>query len=128
MNILLIDDDRDDAELFEEILKEIDASINFDHIEDSKKCLEHLAMQKNDLPDMIFLDINMPIVSGWQCLDQFKRTEHLKDIPIIMFTTSSQPREKENAMQHGADGFIIKPNEYNVLKDSLSEIIRQKTA
>ena len=127
MNILLIDDDRDDAELFEEILKEIDSSINFEHIEDSKKCLEKLADQKTNLPDMIFLDINMPIISGWQCLDQFKKTDHLKSIPVIMFTTSSQPREKENALQHGADGFITKPNEYNVLKDSLSEIIQQKT-
>lgn len=126
MNILLIDDDRDDAELFEEILKEIDSSINFDHIEDSKKCLEKLAAQKNDLPDMIFLDINMPIVSGWQCLDQFKKTQHLKDIPVIMFTTSSQPNEKENALQHGANGFITKPNEYHLLKESLSKIIHQK--
>lgn len=127
MTILLIDDDRDDAELFQEVLKEIDSSIGFNHIEDSKKGLEKLTAQTNNLPDIIFLDINMPIVSGWQCLDHFKKTEHLKDIPVIMFTTSSQPREKENALQHGANGFITKPNEYQVLKNSLSEVIHQNT-
>lgn len=127
MTILLIDDDRDDAELFHEVLKEIDSSISFDHIEDSKKGLEKLKAGTSNLPDMIFLDINMPIVSGWQCLDQFKKTEHLKNIPVIMFTTSSQPTEKENAIHRGASGFITKPNEYRVLKDSLSEVIYQKT-
>jgi CheY-like chemotaxis protein len=126
MNILLIDDDRDDAELFEEVLKEIDSSIGFDHIEDSKKGLEKLAAETSNLPDIIFLDINMPIVSGWQCLDEFKKTEHLKNIPVILFTTSSQPKEKENALLRGASGFITKPNEYQVLKNSLSEVIHQK--
>jgi len=121
--VLLIDDDRDDAELFKEALFEINSSIVFEHYEDSKAGLKLLLEKQTDLPDLIFLDINMPIVSGWQCLTEFKKTEHLKHIPVILFTTSSQTKEKEIADELGAEGFITKPNEYKALKELLSSLI-----
>jgi CheY-like chemotaxis protein len=121
--VLLIDDDRDDAELFKEALFEINSSIVFEHYEDSKAGLKLLLEKQTDLPDLIFLDINMPIVSGWQCLTEFKKTEHLKHIPVILFTTSSQTKEKEIADELGAEGFITKPNEYKALKELLSSVI-----
>jgi len=121
--VLLIDDDRDDAELFKEALFEINSSIVFEHYEDSKAGLKLLLEKQTDLPDLIFLDINMPIVSGWQCLTEFKKTEHLKHIPVILFTTSSQTKEKEIADELGAEGFITKPNEYKALKELLSSVV-----
>ena len=121
--ILLIDDDRDDAELFKEALSELDASIGFEHYEDSKEGLRTLLERHNSLPDIIFLDINMPVVSGWQCLTEFKKSEHLKDIAVIMFTTSSQQREKELAKELGAEGFITKPSDYKTLKTMLASVI-----
>jgi len=121
--VLLIDDDRDDAELFKEALFEINSAIVFEHYEDSKAGLKLLLEKQTDLPDLIFLDINMPIVSGWQCLTEFKKTEHLKHIPVILFTTSSQTKEKEIADELGAEGFITKPNEYKALKELLSSVV-----
>lgn len=121
--ILLIDDDRDDAELFKEALSEINSFIHFEHYEDSKEGLQKLLDNPNNLPDIIFLDINMPVTSGWQCLAEFKKTKHLKEIPVIMFTTSSQPREKEIAKELGAADFITKPNEYRMLKELLSSVL-----
>lgn len=121
--ILLIDDDRDDAELFKEALSELDDSIGFEHYEDSKEGLRTLLERHNSLPDIIFLDINMPVVSGWQCLTEFKKSEHLKDIAVIMFTTSSQPRERELAKELGAEGFITKPSDYKTLKTMLASVI-----
>jgi len=121
--VLLIDDDRDDAELFKEALSEIDSAIGFEHYEDSKTGLKILLDKQAQLPDFIFLDINMPIISGWQCLAEFKKTDHLKHIPVIMFTTSSQLKEREIATELGAAGFITKPSEYKALKQLLSEII-----
>jgi len=121
--VLLIDDDRDDADLFKEALFEINSSILFEHYEDSKTGLKLLLEKQTDLPDLIFLDINMPIVSGWQCLTEFKKAEHLRHIPVIMFTTSSQAKEKEIAEELGAQGFITKPSEYQALKELLSGVI-----
>lgn len=121
--ILLIDDDRDDAELFKEALSEINSSINFQHYEDARQGLQKLLEKQDNLPDLIFLDINMPVTSGWECLAEFKKTDHLKNIPVIMFTTSSQPKEKEMAKELGAADFITKPSEYKVLKEMLSSVL-----
>jgi CheY-like chemotaxis protein len=122
-HVLLIDDDRDDAELFKEALSEVNPSIAFEYYDDSKTGLCTLLEKRTDLPDVIFLDINMPIVSGWECLSQFKSTEHLKEIRVIMFTTSSQERERDIAKKLGADGFITKPSEYKTLKELLSSVV-----
>ena len=121
--VMLIDDDRDDAELFKEALSEINSSIVLVYHQDSRAALKQLQDSRSDLPELIFLDINMPVVSGWQCLTEFKNSEHLKDIAVIMFTTSSQPREKEIAKELGAQGFITKPSDYETLKKLLSSVI-----
>ena len=121
--VMLIDDDRDDAELFKEALSEINSSIVLVYHQDSRAALKQLLDSRSDLPELIFLDINMPLVSGWQCLTEFKNSEHLKDIAVIMFTTSSQSREKEIAEELGAQGFITKPSDYETLKRLLSSII-----
>ena len=67
----------------------------------------------------------MPVISGWQCLTEFKKDEHLKKIPVIIFTTSSQDKEKETAKKLGADGFITKPSEYLILKDLLVDVLNK---
>lgn len=122
----MIDDDRDDAEIFKEALEEISPAIVFYHYNDAKVALEELSVKKVSLPDLIFLDINMPVLSGWECLNQFKQTEHLADIPVIMYTTSSLEKEKEIAHKSGASGFIAKPNDYKELKKVLAATIRSK--
>ena len=122
--VLLIDDDRDDAELFKEALSEIDGSIAFEHCEDSRHVLKNISGKQDNLPDIIFLDINMPIVSGWECLAELKKTNQLKDIPVIMFSTSSQTQEKELATKLGAVGFVTKPSDYQSLKNLLVSILK----
>src|SRR5678810_673334 len=91
--VLLIDDDRDDADLFKEALFEINSAIVFEHYEDSKAGLKLLLEKHTDLPDLIFLDINMPIVSGWQCLTEFKKAEHLKHISLIHISEPTRQAE-----------------------------------
>ncbi len=122
--VLLIDDDKDDAELFREALLDINSEMVFKHYQESNTGLKALLEESIDLPDLIFLDINMPILSGWECLTQFKRAQHLKNIPVFMFTTSSQPREREIAKELGASGFITKPSEYKALKDLLFDVLK----
>jgi len=121
--ILLIDDDMDDLGLFGEALRQIDASILFNYYINGGDALEELADKKMATPDLIFLDINMPAISGWQCLEAFKKETHLKDVPVLMYTTSSQAREIEMAKALGASGFITKPDDFNLLKKMLVAIL-----
>lgn len=123
MKIVLIDDDRDDGQIFKEVLAEIDSGIEFIHYEDPRQGLDNLLNTPNGLPRMIFLDINMPIINGWQCLKEFKNDEHLKNTPVIIYTTSSQQREKDIARDLGASAFITKPDDYFELKKLLHSMV-----
>jgi CheY-like chemotaxis protein len=122
-SILLIDDDRDDTELFKEAVENIDPTISFYSFDDGNEAIEALVTEGISLPDMVFLDINMPSVSGWDCLRRLKKTDALRGIPVIMYTTSSLTREKEIAYDLGASGFITKPEDYKALKEMVNVIL-----
>lgn len=119
---LLADDDHDDAELFNEALTTVNSSIQFHHVEDGKAVFEYLLEGKGSKPDVIFLDLNMPAMSGWQCLAKLKNDASLKEIPVIMYSTSSNPREKEIALELGAVGFVTKPTDFRILTQVLKTI------
>jgi CheY-like chemotaxis protein len=119
---LLADDDRDDAELFSEALSTVNPSIKFHHVEDGQEVFQFLLTSKIEKPDVIFLDLNMPAMSGWQCLAKLKNDTALKNIPVIMYSTSSNPREKEIAIELGATGFVTKPTDFKVLTKILETI------
>ena len=119
---LLADDDHDDAELFSEALSTVDTSIKFHHVEDGQEVFQFLSNSKIEKPDVIFLDLNMPAMSGWQCLAKLKNDTALKNIPVVMYSTSSNPREKEIAIELGATGFVTKPTDFKVLTKILETI------
>jgi CheY-like chemotaxis protein len=119
---LLADDDRDDAELFGEALSSLEPPVHFRHVEDGKLVFEFLANENNPKPDLIFLDLNMPGMSGWQCLAKLKNDIYLQRIPVIMYSTSSHPRDKEIAIELGAIGFVTKPSDFKILRRVLQDI------
>jgi CheY-like chemotaxis protein len=121
---LLADDDRDDAELFSEALTAIDPDITFHHVENGEAVLDYLTNADGDKPDVIFLDLNMPAMSGWQCLAKLKNISNLKEIPVVMYSTSSNPREKEIALDLGAVGFVTKPTDFTILTGILEAVAK----
>jgi CheY-like chemotaxis protein len=123
LTIYLIDDDMDDVELFREALEEVDPSVSLQYANDGYEAVRALTEQKQVLPDLIFLDISMPVFNGLQCLASFKKEEKLRDLPVIMYTTSSQEREVRAARELGASGFVTKPNEFKHLKRMLAMIL-----
>ena len=121
--ILLIDDDFDDAGIFREALEEVDPGIVFQYFSDGAEAMQDLDRLEELLPDLIFLDINMPTISGWECLGEFKKKEPLNGVPVIIYTTSSQRQEVEKAKALGASAFITKPNDFKILKSVLAAIV-----
>lgn len=119
---LLADDDHDDAELFSEALNRVDPSITLHHVDNGTGVFEFLN-DGRQTPDLIFLDLNMPKMSGWQCLAQLKNNPDYKDIPVIMYTTSSHYRDAEIALDLGALGLVTKPSEFKILKTIISAIV-----
>jgi len=117
-NFLQIDDDSDDCELFMEALTEVSTSM-YTGINDPVEAFQKLLKQEIR-PDVIFLDLNMPIMSGFELLTQLKKQDTLQQIPVIIFSTSQLDDIITEAKQLGAHDYISKPNNYNELKQILS--------
>ncbi len=113
-HILLVDDDEDDQVFFTEAIEEMDASIHCSIAENGKKALIKLN-ESADLPDIIFMDINMPELNGFDCLKELKKCVRLRTIPVIMLSTSVSTRDKTSAIELGAEMFFTKPSSYKKL-------------
>jgi CheY-like chemotaxis protein len=119
----LADDDADDAGLFCEALAAINPGILCDHAANGKILLDKIRHQKDQLPDIIFLDINMPEMNGWDSLAELKKHSSLKDIPVVMYSTSSTYRDVQAAKKLGASFFYTKPDSFRELKVFLKSLI-----
>lgn len=123
MRILLIDDDSDDRLLFREAFNEISPDAICITEQEGRKALADLRDPRLALPDLIFMDINMPTLTGWQCLEEIKGNERTMGIPVIMFSTSSAERDAERAAQCGAIFLLTKPDDFMELKKILRDIL-----
>ena len=121
MVIFYADDDREDCELFREALAHIDTAITCITAKDGREALNYLD-HCEQLPDYIFLDINMPLVDGKQCLVEIKKSGKLKEIPVVMYSTTSDTNEIKEYYKLGAHDFLIKPNNFVTLCESLDSI------
>jgi PleD family two-component response regulator len=122
-HILLVDDDRDDCELFEEALHDFASHIKFSCLTNP---LTLLSTVEELQPDLIFLDVNMPKKNGFECLDEIKRSEKLARIPIIMYSNTGRPEDVDAAYRKGVALFLKKPPTYTGLIGSLKEVIEKE--
>lgn len=118
--ILLADDDDDDQLFFIEALEAFAPGIECVTANDGKQAIEKL-VRMLDLPQFIFLDINMPFLDGFGCLTHLKKQEKLSGIPIIVVSTSVAPSTVLTAQTLGADGYLTKPTQHKRLEDNLQK-------
>ncbi|MES2882852.1 MAG: response regulator [Bacteroidota bacterium] len=118
----LADDDEDDVFLFREVLREVAPEAKFSSAVDGQDALDKLKSATMPLPHIIFLDLNMPRLDGRQCLRELKTDNKLKNVPVVMYSTSSQQRDIELCREMGAAAFITKPSSVVVLKNLITGI------
>ena len=121
--IVIIDDDRDDQEIFQEALYEVNPSIKCIAASSCEDGLSLLEENIDQLPDYIFLDLNMPRMNGKQCLKFLKDSERLRAIPVIIYTTSYLQKDKEETASLGAAHFLTKPVSINELKKEIVSVL-----
>lgn len=122
-NILLVDDDIDDTDLFKEALHDINPDVKIFVLHSGLETMKYFQQPGYVEPDIIFIDVNMPIISGWDCLEKIKLDPFLLKIPVIMYSTSSYRGDADKAILMGAVCFFTKPSNYASLKKILSFIL-----
>lgn len=121
-NILQIDDDYDDCDFFLEALEEVSASVFYTAIHNPVDALQKLACNEIQ-PDVIFLDINMPVMNGMELLIEMNKRELIKGITVIILSTSI-PSEFANKLEDlGVSGYYIKPNDFGSMKTILQNCL-----
>ena len=110
--IILADDDQDDHLIFADALHEIDPSIKLTTVKDGN---ELLSLLRNYIPDMVFLDLDMPGKNGLECLKSIRSNEHVRDLPVVVYSSTQRQNNISVAYEMGADLFFSKPSAYNEL-------------
>jgi CheY-like chemotaxis protein len=112
---LLADDDADDTSMFCEALNKVASPAKCYTVENGRQVFEFLSGSRAEKPDVIFLDINMPVMNGWECLKKLKSNPDFGTIPAIMYSTSSAKKDIETAYSLGASLFMTKPDNFDEL-------------
>jgi CheY-like chemotaxis protein len=115
LNILLADDDADDCLFFKDAVTVFIEPDNFTAVHDGEELMQLLNRKTSKLPDMLFLDLNMPRKNGFECLAEIKRYEKLKPLPVVIFSTSHVYAEINAAFKAGANVYIRKPRSFEQL-------------
>ena len=122
-HIFLADDDADDCLLFEDALREVCIDSQLTTVNDGQQLMQILDQVVPPPPDVIFLDLNMPRKNGFECLHEIKQVAKLKNIPIIIFSTSAQPETINKVYEEGAYHYICKPGTFQLLKKVIKEVL-----
>ena len=120
--VLFVDDDLDDQEIFSVVLSDVSDSVHCSFVNTAEEALKVLSKNTSTRPDFIFLDLNLPFMSGFECLRAIKEQPYLKNIPVIIYSTSSRDADKQKAKELGAINYITKPDSVAALKTLLRDI------
>jgi DNA-binding response OmpR family regulator len=123
IKVILADDDEDDRLFFTDAFEELKITTKVSTFNDGVYLMDHLNSADITLPEILFLDLNMPRKSGMDCLKEIRSNDRFKDIAIAIYSTSSSEEDVENTFVLGANIYIKKPNDFKKLKKVLSEIV-----
>lgn len=112
--VVYIEDDEDDQELCRIVLEDVNIEMDFRFIGDGQSASEYidrLALNSSpeDRPALILLDLSMPAINGWDLLRKFRSIESLTNVPLVVFTTSNSPSDRNQAYAEGANAYTVKP-------------------
>ncbi|MEP0710974.1 MAG: response regulator, partial [Algoriphagus sp.] len=117
IKLLLADDDEDDRFFFKDSLSKLPFETNLLTVANGEELMSLLSTSEKNIADVLFLDLNMPRKSGFECLAEIMANDKFKDLPIIIYSTSMDEPVVNTLYEQGAFHYIRKPGEYSKLKD-----------
>lgn len=123
LNLFLADDDIDDCLFFRDALEELPVSTELTTVHNGEQLMQLLKEKVGELPQVLFLDLNMPRKNGFECLSEIKHDEKLKELPVIIFSTSFEQDVVNLLYKKGGQYYIRKPAEFSQLKKVIHEAL-----
>jgi CheY-like chemotaxis protein len=123
IHIIIADDDEDDRLFFTDAFDELKINTKVNTFNDGVELMNFLNHPDSILPNVLFLDLNMPKKNGQECLLEIKKEEKFNDIAVAIYSTSSSEEDIEQTFINGANIYIKKPNDFEHLKKILSEVV-----
>lgn len=114
--IYLVDDDQEDRMLFREALGEIDTPVIVRNFDNGVSLIANLLNSEDALPDAIFIDLNMLLMNGEECVEDIRNERHFSQIPIIIYSIYVDDQAMDRLQVKGANGYLIKPDSFEKLK------------
>lgn len=124
LNVALADDDEDDRALFKEAIDEIRIRTKLSLFANGQELMDFLVLPNILLPQVVFLDLNMPIKNGMQCLKEIRGLRKLDSLSVAIYSTSSSERDIEETFINGANIYINKPNSFSMLKEAIEKVLQ----
>jgi CheY-like chemotaxis protein len=124
--VMLIDNDKEDQEIFSDAIREVDSSVRFLSESNSDEALFNMGGSNKPRPDLIFLDMNMPRVNGKQLLADIKSDPTMSGIPVVMCSTFFGDRDITDTERLGAVHHFVKPTRFNELCHEIGRILKTK--
>ena len=121
--VVLADDDEDDRLFFTDAFEELKMQTKVDVYKDGIELMNALNQSDSILPNILFLDLNMPMKSGLECLKEIKMNPRFKNLSIAIYSTSASEEDIEDTFVNGANVYIKKPNDFKILKKILADVV-----
>jgi CheY-like chemotaxis protein len=126
IRVLIVDDDEDDRDLFCIAVHEIEPRTHCIMARNGEEALQGLRLEEYPKPHIIFLDLNMPRINGFQCLRELKKDRELQDIPVVIYTTSKVEEDRQEIKNFGAVHYISKPSSFTELCSIISNVFEKE--
>lgn len=114
--VLLVEDELADAALFQEMLADVSPEITVEHVYHGGEALQYLLGKApytgRPRPNLVVLDLNMPVMNGHEFLREVKGHEHLRALPVLVLSTSDRPQDVQRSYHGFASGYVVKPGTY----------------
>lgn len=127
IQILLVEDNPDHAILIKEILQQVKEIGKITLIEDGQKADDFMQRAKRErkFPDLILLDLKLPRLNGFDLLKIWKSDPILKSRPVVILSTSNIEKDRQHALALGADRYLVKPTNFDLLYEEIRKIIQE---
>ena len=122
--IFLVEDDQDDQEFFVEAVNKIENATLSQIAHNGQDALDKLE-KESTYPDLIFMDINMPLMNGLEFIKHLRASKLFKDIPLVMLSGKDESSNKILCLRNGADDYMVKPFNPEELAIRLNKMIRR---